>query len=87
MIFLRLHYNQCFFLLLQEVATIFSDSSVHMPFKSSANATCWEADALLPSLDFLPGLAKRGIMPRAYIANVVGSPCVVPSSDFMDRLL
>ena len=56
-----------------------------MPFKSSANATCLEADALLPSFDFLFSHARRGVMPSAYIAIAVGSPCVVPSSDFMDR--
>ena len=48
--FLRLHYNQIFFLLLQGVTTIFfGDYTVPMPFKSSANATYLEADALLPS--------------------------------------
>ena len=34
-----------------------------MPFKSSPNATCLEADALLPSFDFLLSHAKGDVMP------------------------
>ena len=55
-----------------------------MPFKTSANATCLEANALLPSFDFLLSHARRSLMPSAYIAIAVGSPCVVSSSDFVD---
>ena len=62
----------------------FGDSTVPMPFKSSANATCLEEDVLLPSFDFLFSHASRAVMPSAYIAIVVGSPCVAPSSDFMN---
>ena len=61
------------------------DSTVPVPFKSSANATYLEADALLPSFDFLISHARRGVMPSAYIAIAMASPCIVPSSDFMDR--
>ena len=81
MIFLHLHYSQIFFLLLHEVTTIFffffMDSTVPVPFKSSVNATYLEADALLPSFYFLISHARRGLMPSAYIAIAMMSPCTL----------
>ena len=63
----------------------FGDSTVPMPFKSSANANCLEEDALLPSFDFLLSHSRRGVMPSADITIAVESLFVVPYSDFMDR--
>ena len=58
---------------------LFSDSTISMPFKSSASLTCVETDVILPPFDFLH--ARRGVLP----VHILGSSCVASSSECFDQ--
>ena len=64
----------------------FKFSNDSAPFRHSANATCRDGGyggCSVLSLYNLLNRASSGMIPKAYIATAVGSPCVVPSNGFI----
>lgn len=97
-IFVFIFPNKAGFSWIYTVANFFPSSSVNfhhsfyvfgvpVPFESSAKVTCLDGSIFVFSFEFLTCHARTSVIPSAYIAIAVGSPCVISSSIFNDLSL
>ena len=61
----------------------FKFTNASTPFRQSAKPTCPDGGCSVLSLYNLLNHASSVVISKAYIAIAVGSPCVVPSNDFI----